>query len=165
MNIVRASTQDLGSVRDLFREYAASLPETAQRSLAFQGFEAELAALPGKYQEPAGCIILAREGRTALGVVAMRALDPSGERATDPTPICEMKRMYVRPDARGKGVGRALGAALLAAARNAGYKMMKLDSESDMLHALSLYRSLGFVPIPRYNDDPVSCTVWMGAVL
>lgn len=146
----------------LFREYAASLPCSAQQSLQFQGFEAELGALPGKYASPGGCILLAMHGGGAVGVVALRALDPSGVCAGDPTPICEMKRMYVKPGARGLGAGRALAVELLRFARGAGYAMMKLDTEPDFVPAVTLYRSLGFTDIPRYNDDPVSCTLWMG---
>lgn len=169
MRILAATTPDtLAAARALFAEYAASLPPSAQRSLQHQGFEAELANLPGKYAPPGGIILLAAadaEGAsrpTWLGVVAFRPLAPSGVLPTDPTPICEMKRLYVRPDARGLGAGRALCEALLAAAALAGYRMMKLDTEADFAPAMALYRALGFIEIPRYNDDPEACTVWMG---
>ncbi len=160
--------EDHRAAAALFREYAASLPQSAQISLAHQGFEAELAGLPGKYAQPAGCILLGyaplEVGAVAapVGVVALRPLDSSGIRPGDPTPICEMKRMYVSPRARGLGVGRVLTDALLEFARGAGYRMMKLDTEPDFIPAVTLYRSLGFVDVPRYNDDPVSCTLWMG---
>lgn len=156
------TARDLGAAEGLFREYAAGLPESAQVSLAHQGFEGEMSSLPGKYAGPAGCIMLARLHGTAVGVVALRPLDLSGVRAGDPTPICEMKRMYVKPSARGLGAGRALAAALIDYARAAGYRMMKLDTEPDFSAAIAVYRSLGFSEVPRYNDDPVSCTLWMG---
>ncbi|HEX2838536.1 MAG TPA: GNAT family N-acetyltransferase [Phycisphaerales bacterium] len=166
MHVELATTHSqIEAAATLFREYAETLPASAQLSLAHQGFESELAGLPGKYAPPQGCILLAVHGSAAIGVVAMRPLDPSGIRAEDPTPVCEMKRMYVRPTARGLGAGKALAVELLSRARACGYRMMKLDTEPDFVPAVSLYRSLGFVDIPRYNDDPVSCTLWMGVRL
>lgn len=145
---------DAAIVADLFREYAASL----DFSLGYQGFEAELAALPGKYASPGGGVLLAIVDGVAAGCVAMRAIErpPDG-----PEPVCEMKRMYVRPAFRGLKLGRRLAEQLLAAARAAGYRRMLLDSESTFTAAVTLYRSLGFVEIPRYNDDPMPCTLWM----
>jgi GNAT superfamily N-acetyltransferase len=166
IEVLQAITPDhCATAAALFREYARSLPRSAQVSLEHQGFEAELASLPGKYAPPGGCILLALRDGEALGVVALRPLDASGVRPGDATPISEMKRMYVRPSARGTGAGRALADALLAFARSAGYRMMKLDTESDFVPAVTLYRSIGFTDIPRYNDDPVSCTLWMGRTL
>ncbi|MBI1189571.1 MAG: GNAT family N-acetyltransferase [Tepidisphaera sp.] len=169
---VHAATtpEHLAAARALFAEYASTLPESAQRSLRHQGFDAELANLPGKYAPPGGIILLAHatppdSPPTYLGVVALRPLDPSGILPGDPTPICEMKRLYVRPAARGLKAGRLLCEHLLAAAKAAGYRMMKLDTESDFIAATTLYRSLGFTDIPRYNDDPEACTLWMGRVL
>ncbi|MFA6044600.1 MAG: GNAT family N-acetyltransferase [Phycisphaerales bacterium] len=170
IQIHAAHTADLlAAARVLFAEYAASLPESAQRSLRHQGFDAELATLPGKYAHPGGIILLAADTQvttpppsTWLGVVAMRPLALSGVLPGDPSPICEMKRLYVRPAARGLGAGRALCEALLTAAAAARYRMMKLDTEADFAPAMALYRALGFTEIPRYNDDPEACTVWMG---
>ncbi len=153
----------LGAAEGLFREYAASLPESARISLRHQGFEAEMAALPGRYARPTGCILLGGRGSgsmgEALGVVAMREI-PRME--GDPGRVCEMKRMYVSPRARGLGLGRMLALRLLGEARAMGYAMMKLDTEPDFAPAIGLYRSVGFGEIPRYNDDPVSCTLFMG---
>lgn len=152
------SPADLDAARELFREYAASLPF----SLDYQGFDTELAALPGKYAPPGGRILLAWEGSTPLGCIAVRPLAALDD---DAAPVCEMKRMYVRPTARGLGVGRALGKELLRVARAAGYATMKLDTESDFAAAVALYRSLGFAECPRYNDDPMPNTIWMSIML
>jgi GNAT superfamily N-acetyltransferase len=159
------TVEEIALTRELFREYAASLPESAQISLRHQGFEAELAGLPGKFSSPGGCILLASIGVEAVGVVALRPLSACGVLPGDATPACEMKRMYVKPSHRGRGIGRALCEALLQEARERGYRMMKLDSEPGFLPAIGLYRKMGFVDAPRYNDDPVSCTVWMSKVL
>lgn len=150
--------RELATAAALFREYAESLPFP----LDYQGFEHELATLPGKYADPGGAILIARRRGEAVGCIAMRPIEAM---AGDPAPVCEMKRMYVRPTARGLGLGRLLAAALLEQARARGYRMMKLDTESDFAAAVGLYRSLGFVEIPRYNDDPMPSTMWMGLAL
>lgn len=139
---------------DLFREYAASLPFP----LDYQGFDAELASLPGKYAAPHGAILIAFHNNTPAGCIAMRPIEAL---PGDPTPVCEMKRMYVRPSARGLGLGRLLAQRLLEEATAAGYRMMKLDTESDFAAACALYASLGFTPTPRYNDDPMPNTIWL----
>jgi len=146
----------------LFREYVASLPF----ALDYQGFDVEVAGLPGKYAGPMGCIVLAIGDAEAankdwLGCIALRPLDASGLRDGDVGPVCEMKRMYVRPAARGVGLGRELAISLIAFARSAGYASMKLDTESTFVAATALYRSLGFVECERYNDDPQPETIWM----
>lgn len=161
--LAAVSPADIAHAAVLMREYAASLPFP----LDYQGFESEVQALPGKYAPPQGCILLARVDtqQEPVGCIAMRALDASGYRVGDARPACEMKRMYVRPGARGLGVGRALAIELVARARDAGYAMMKLDTERTFIAATALYRDLGFVEIPRYNDDPQPDTMWMGLVL
>lgn len=153
---------DLVMAQGLFREYAASLPQSAQISLRHQGFEAEMAGLPGRYARPTGCILLGFRGVEGLGVVALREIT---RMAGDPGRVCEMKRMYVSPRARRLGLGRMLAERLIEEARAMGYSMMKLDTEPDFAPAIALYQSLGFVEIPRYNDDPVSCTLFMGRAL
>jgi GNAT superfamily N-acetyltransferase len=152
------SPRELAIAADLFREYARSLPFP----LDYQGFEEELASLPGKYAPPAGAIFIASHDDIPVGCIAMRPLTPM---PGDPSPVCEMKRMYVRPTARGLSLGRLLATTLLDRARTAGYAMMKLDSESDFTPALTLYRSLGFVECPDYNNDPMPNTVWMSKLL
>lgn len=159
-SIVEASTrEEMGLAGSLFREYALGLEASARVSLVHQGFEAEVSGLPGRYARPEGCILLAWSGGEAVGCVALRGI---ASRAGDWGRVCEMKRMYVRPTARGRGLGRALAERLIAEARGMGYGMMKLDTEPALVEAVALYRAIGFVPIERYNDDPVACTMYFG---
>lgn len=139
----------LPAVRELFREYAASLPF----SLCFQGFERELETLPGRYAPPSGRLLLAFDGERATGCVAVREIGPGS--------ICEMKRLYVRPAARRTGLGRLLASRIIDEARAIGYERMRLDTSHDMIAAQTLYESLGFRRIERYNDDPIDGTIWM----
>lgn len=137
------TTAQLDEIRALFREYAASLPF----SLDFQGFEAELAALPGVYTPPRGRLLLAENGGRAAGCIAHKPLEPG---------ICEMKRLYVRPESRGRNIGRKLAELLIAEARTAGYKAMRLDTIADMKAAMALYESLGFRRIEAYYANPIA---------
>jgi len=136
------------SVAEMFREYAGGL----EFPLDFQGFDAELANLPGAYAEPRGTLLLARiDGRLA-GAVGLRPLE---------TGTCEMKRLYVRPGFRGTGVGRALAQAVVAAAEARGYERMRLDTVPSMVGAIALYRSMGFVDIPSYRYNPIPGAVYL----
>lgn len=146
-----SSPADLDAIRMLFRAYAASLPV----DLAYQGFEEELAGLPGAYAPPQGVLLLARAGDgIPLGCGAFRAMK-AGEG-------CEMKRVYVDPAARGLGVGIAMVEALFARARQAGYRRMALDTLPSMKEAHRLYEKLGFSRIAPYYDTPVEGTVFLG---
>jgi len=163
ISIIEATTGlDFSLAAQLFLEYARSLDGGAHMSLHHQGFEKELASLPGRYARPSGLILIAMSDRAPVGCAALREIDRMPE---DPGRVCEMKRMYVRPSARGLGAGRRLAERLIHEAKSIGYSMMKLDTEPDFAAALGLYRSLGFAEIPRYNDDPVACTMYMGLVL
>ena len=140
---------DLAQVRGLFREYAAALGI----DLSFQDFEAELSALPGKYAAPRGLLLLAwRDGR-AVGCAAFREIDAT---------TCEMKRVYVRPEARGLNVGRQLVERLLHDAKAAGYARMCLDVLPEFVAARKLYASLGFAPAPPVAFNPVPGAEFLG---
>src|SRR3984893_14922503 len=138
----------------LFREYADRLGI----DLSFQGFEAELASLPGKYAPPTGDLILAcAPSGDALGCVAVRPLEG--------TAVCEMKRLYVRPAARRLGVGTALVTAIIRSAEELGYAAMKLDTLPSMPEALALYTRYGLSEIPAYYNTAVAVTVYFAKQL
>ena len=142
---------DLGPIRQLFRAYAASLPI----DLGYQGFDGELASLPGKYAPPAGALLIARDASgAALGCVAMRPLEDG---------VCEMKRLYVAAEGRGSGLGKKLALAIIEAARAGGHREMRLDTLASMASAQALYRALGFVEIAPYYASPVAGTVFMSS--
>ncbi|MBV8504136.1 MAG: GNAT family N-acetyltransferase [Paucibacter sp.] len=147
--------EELDLVRTLFREYALG----TGLDLAFQGFEQELAALPGKYAVPRGRILLAWRAGEALGCVALRPI--AGGAGGD----CEMKRLYVRPQARGLQLGRLLAKRICQEGREAGYSRILLDTLASMTPALTLYRSLGFEDVPAYVYNPLPDVVYLGREL
>lgn len=143
IRIVRVATEaDLESIRALFLEYARSL----DFNLNFQRFDTEMATLPGRYAPPRGALLLAMDGGTAAGCVALRRL--RGE-------ICEMKRLFVRPKYQGRKIGRRLAQAILEEAAKRGYGRMRLDTVPAMDRAIALYTDLGFAPIEAYRHNPV----------
>jgi GNAT superfamily N-acetyltransferase len=151
--IAPAEPDDLPDAAALFRAYAAALDV----DLCFQGFERELAELPGAYAPPQGTLLLARgEDGAALGCVALRPLSEGA---------CEMKRLYLLPGARGTGLGRALVAAVLAEATRLGYREIKLDTLPQLKEAIALYRGFGFRPVAPYGDHPYEGTICFGKAL
>lgn len=144
------SDQDV--VVAIFREYVRS-PTV---SLDFQEYEAEFAGLPGKYAPPEGRLLLAREGDIVLGCAALRRVDESA---------CEMKRVYVRPTARGRNLGRWLVEAVLNEAKIAGYSRVCLDVLPEFTAAQGLYESLGFVPAQPVSFNPVPGTKFLALCL
>ena len=139
---------DIAEIRLLFEEYAQSLGI----DLSFQGFGEELASLPGAYSPPGGRLLLAADEARAVGCVGVRPLADG---------ICEMKRLYVRPDARGRGVARKLAEAAIAFGKAANYHAMRLDTLPTMTAAQELYRQLGFREVEAYRYNPVHGTSFM----
>ncbi len=146
------SPADVDLARALFREYQRAIAI----DLSFQEFEEELQSLPGAYARPRGRLLLAFEGQEPAGCGALRPI------AAD---VAELKRRWVRPSFRGKGAGRLVAEALLAAARSEGYRAARLDTLRSMREAQALYRSLGFREIPAYYDNPIPGTVYMELAL
>jgi ribosomal protein S18 acetylase RimI-like enzyme len=133
------SPELIATARSLFLEYA----EAIATDLEYQGFAAELAALPAPYEPPNGALLIAYAGAAVAGCVALRPLDSR---------VGEMKRLYVRPDYRSWGLGRRLVEAVIHAARLAGYSELRLDTLPSMASAQALYQRLGFSEIPPYNN-------------
>lgn len=143
MDIIEAQNQaQIDAVRLLFREYEAFLDV----DLCFQGFEEELAALPGRYAPPDGVLLLAVEKEQAAGCGALRRIDGK---------TCEMKRLFVRPAFRGRGLGRTLAQRLIAEALARGYDAMLLDTLDKLEAAVALYQDLGFKQTEPYYGNPL----------
>jgi ribosomal protein S18 acetylase RimI-like enzyme len=148
--------EELDSVRLLFQEYAATLGI----DLCFQHFDEELAGLPGDYGPPRGALLLALVSGEIAGCCALRPLD-----GVDYADACEMKRLYVRPQFRGLGLGRRLVEAALEQARLADYACVLLDTLSDMEAARALYDDLGFEEVPPYYFNPIAGAHYLKATL
>jgi ribosomal protein S18 acetylase RimI-like enzyme len=143
------SPHEVAQVRELFLEYAESLGF----SLCFQNFDQELADLPGDYAPPRGRLVFAEFDGQLAGCGALHPLDQN---------ICEMKRLYIRPQFRGKQIGKLLTESLIAEARAIGYKRMRLDTVAPvMAKAVSLYRQLGFREIAAYRTNPIEGALYM----
>lgn len=154
IEIVHAETSGrIAQVKMLFLEYAESLGF----SLCFQAFDEELASLPGMYAPPEGRLLIAYLNGEAVGCAALHKLEDG---------ICEMKRLYVRPSARGQGIGKKLSEQIISEARLIGYRRMRLDTiESQMQTAVALYRAQGFREIPPYRHNPIPGALYMELIL
>jgi len=149
IRITRAvAPDDVAAARELFLEYASALGV----DLRFQGFEAEVAGLPGCYAPPEGRLLLARADGELAGCAALRPLQPT---------VAEMKRLYVRPEFRGAAVGRSLADAIIADARSIGYRSIRLDTLPSMGAARRLYQSLRFREIEPYTANPIPGTAFL----
>lgn len=150
MRIFQASSdEDIQHARALFKEYEAS----TGINLCFQNFDRELKNLPGDYAPPDGRLLLATEDDQLAGCIALRKIAPS---------ICEMKRLFVRPAFRGKRLGKILVESIIDEARKIGYTHMRLDTiPGPMDKAIALYRSIGFVEIEAYCENPVEGAKFM----
>src|ERR1051326_4509938 len=143
----------ISTARELFLEYAQSLGF----SLCFQNFDQELAGLPGDYAPPDGRLLLVQYNNQLAGCVALHELADG---------ICEMKRLYLRPQFRGKGLGRALADHIIAEARQIGYLRMRLDTvEPVMKDAVAMYRRIGFREIAPYCRNPIAGALYMELIL
>ena len=152
VEIRHARPADIDAVRAMMREYI----EWIALDLAFQEIDAELDRLPGDYAPPRGVLLVAADGDRYAGVIALRPFD---------TRICEMKRLFIRPEARGLGLARRLIDALLAEARRLGYAEIRLDTLPMMGAAQALYEAMGFVDMPAYYDTPIAGTRFMRKAL
>ncbi|HEY6121780.1 MAG TPA: GNAT family N-acetyltransferase [Pyrinomonadaceae bacterium] len=154
MNLIQATTpKEIETARELFKEYEAWIGI----SLCFQNFDREVANLPGDYAPPRGRLFLASEIDSIVGCVALRAIVEN---------TCEMKRLYVRPEFRGRGLGRSLIESVIAAGTEIGYSRMRLDTlPGRMDKAIALYEQLGFKDIPAYYNNPVKGARFMELAL
>jgi ribosomal protein S18 acetylase RimI-like enzyme len=154
MQLVQAqSPEEIESARELFAEYASWI----EISLCFQNFDQELAGLPGDYAPPNGRLFLAVDDNDVMGCVALRKIGDG---------VGEMKRLYVRPEFRGRGLGRALTEKLIAEAKQIGYARLRLDTlPGKMDQAIAMYRSFGFQEIPPYYKNPVADATFMELML
>jgi putative acetyltransferase len=138
--------EDLDQIRSLFGEYFAWVENSLGFDMIYQGVEDELNTLPGAYSAPEGCLLLAQVNGQAAGCVALRPREPG---------VCELKRMYVRPEYQGRGLGRALCGRIIQEGKDKGYALMRLDTEKTLSAAQHIYRSCGFQDaLPYYAVPP-----------
>lgn len=146
--IEKYDEQNITEIKDIFIEYRKDLG----LDLEFQDFQEELKELPGEYSSPEGAILLAEDNDKTVGCVALRKIDDK---------TCEMKRLYVKPEYRGQGLGRKLALSIINKARTKGYEKMKLDTLTTLKEANELYRSLGFEECEPYRYNPLEDALYM----
>ena len=146
--VERYDEQSISEIKDIFIEYRKDLG----LDLSFQDFQDELEELPGEYSPAEGAILLARDEDKTVGCVALRKIDET---------TCEMKRLYVKPEYRGEGLGRKLSKSIIEKARDKGYEKMKLDTLTTLKEANELYRSLGFEECEPYRYNPLEDALYM----
>ncbi len=143
------SIELIEETKKLFREYEKWL----NVSLCFQGFEEEVNTLPGKYGSPEGKLYIVKSDNKFSGCIALRKLEDG---------ICEMKRLYLQPELRGKGIGNELVSKIIHDAKDLGYKKMRLDTiKEKMPNAVRMYEKYGFVKTEKYYDNPNPHTLFM----
>lgn len=142
------SGEHIEDIRILFKEYAATLGF----DLCFQNFDTELSNLPGEYLHPSGCLLLALKDDKIIGCVALRKLSND---------VCEMKRLYIRPEFRGQGIGKMLAKAVIEQGKHLGYSSMRLDTLETMEEAVALYKRLSFKEIEPYRYNPIQGALYM----
>jgi ribosomal protein S18 acetylase RimI-like enzyme len=150
------TTAQFEAARILIQEYAEQIHVLMDVDLSFQNFDAELDRLPHMYGPPSGCLLLASSDGEWAGCCALRRLDQG---------VCEMKRLYVRPSARGANLGRRLAQYIVAKAGALGYRWMVLDTLEDMIAAQTLYRSLGFRETRPYYPNPMAGVTYMELII
>jgi len=146
--ISAAIESDIPAIKELFLEYARAIGI----DLCFQNFDKELANLPGKYALPDGALLIAKSSSKTCGCIALRKFDDQ---------VCEMKRLYVKPEFRKHGLGKDLVERIINEAKKRGYKFMRLDTLATMQSAIKLYKSFGFYEIPAYTFNPIPNAVYM----
>ena len=139
------SDADLEKIKKMFRQYFAWITDDNKINMIYQGIESELDSLPGKFSPPEGCLLIAEIDGNLVGCVALRSFEPG---------ICEMKRLFVKPECRSKGVGMALAKRVITEAKKRGYHKMLLDTGDFMVAAQKLYSSLGFKTTNQYYEVP-----------
>jgi putative acetyltransferase len=142
----------IDEARSLIQEYASSIGV----SLCFQNFDQEMATLPGEYSPPSGALLLAENEGKPVGCVAIKKISEE---------VCEIKRLYVRPESRGKGIGKLLTESIIEKARNIGYTKVRLDTLPSMKEAISMYLGMGFKPIEAYRYNPVDGALYLELAL
>jgi putative acetyltransferase len=142
---VVVTEEDLEQVKDLFREYFAWVDTVMGFDMTYQGVGTELETLPGIYSQPGGCLLIVKVDGRAAGCVALRPREPG---------VCELKRMYVRPEFQGQGLGRALCERVIQEGKEKGYSLMRLDTEKTLSAAQHIYHTFGFQDSAPYYAAP-----------